>query len=700
LNWISSRRTLIVGFLALIGIISTVVVYSIPETRWRAEVVALKLKGSLPDIPLQHLLVWIWPGSSVWLGGLTEGSGANVSVINVHADDPEYIREGAAQFQRSCAVCHGGEARGGTGPDLVAFMGRSTDWGFLTVTKWGRAGTAMAAQPVTDKQIWQINSFLRQKARAWAAEAAGVAAARPALNVTIETLNAADQHPDEWTMYSGDMQGLRHSRLAQINRKNAANVRVAWAAQLRPSFKPLSATPIVAGGMIFVTEAPDGVVALDARNGSVIWKFSRPVDPSKLPLCCGAFNRGVAILGNRVFVATLDAYLVALDAATGARIWETKVAEAAEGNSMTSAPLVVDGHVVVGVAGGEYGIRGIIAAFSPEDGRRLWQFDTVPKRGDPGSETWKGDSWKTGGASSWVTGVFDKNLDLIYWTTGNPWPPLDNSTREGDNLYSNSVVALERKTGKMRWYYQFTPDDTHDWDAAQQPILADVNWQGRTVPALLVANRNGLYYAIDRRDGRFLYAKAFVKQTWLKSFDAKGKPIADPAALPSKNGTLVWPWMHGGTNWWPPSYHPKRRLHFVPTVDAATLYFSVAMRLEQGQMTMGGTTRLASNQPAIMAIKAIEPDTGKVRWTTRLDRGDFHQYSRIGGLLSTDGDIVFGGFENRFVILDAETGKELWRFLPGGLTNAGPATYSIDGVQYIAAIASNVLFAFSLGPKP
>jgi alcohol dehydrogenase (cytochrome c) len=258
------------------------------------------------------------------------------------------------------------------------------------------------------------------------------------------------------------------------------------------------------------------------------------------------------------------------------------------------------------------------------------------------------------------------------------------------------VVALDRKTGVLKWHYQFTPSDVHDWDAAQQPILADVLWNGKATPALQLANRNGFYYVLDRRDGRLLLATPFVKQTWAKGFDDKGRPIRDPAADPSREGTLAWPWMHGGTNWWPPSYDPQRKLHFVPTVDAATLYLSVNTAYTAGRMTMGGTTRLAAGQPAVMAIKAIDPETGVPVWSTRLDHGDFHQYSRISGLLSTAGDVVFGGFEDRFVALHADDGKILWQFSPGGLINAAPVTYRVDGRQYVAVISGNVLFAFAV----
>ncbi|MEO8225765.1 MAG: PQQ-binding-like beta-propeller repeat protein [Gammaproteobacteria bacterium] len=690
-----SRRS--VSLYAALGLVlAAIVVAGVPELNWRVQVILLKVRGELPGIPAGQLISWLRPGSPVWLGGLPDRPNASAAIQNTRLGDETAVAAGSEHFQRTCSHCHGADAKGGAGPSLIDFVSTSSDWDFFAIAKWGRMGSAMAAQPLTDQQIWEVEAHVRQLARTWAAEAAGRSLTREPINVTAEMLQGAAGHPEDWLTYAGDLTAHRHSALTQINKANAGKLKVAWAAQLRSSTKPLSATPIVADGLMFVTEAPDGIVALDAKTGALVWRYRRPVDPSKLPLCCGAFNRGIAIRGDKVYVLTLDAYLVAVSTATGRMVWQTKVAESREGYSMTSAPLAVDGHVMVGVAGGEFGIRGIVAAFSPEDGRLLWTFNVIPGPGEPGHDTWKGDSWKTGGGPTWSTGAYDKDLDVVYWTTGNPWPPLDTKGRAGDNLYTNSVVALDLQTGKLRWYYQFTPADSHDWDSAQQPILADINWQGQKVPALLLANRNGFYYALDRRNGKFLLAKAFVKQTWNRGFDAQGRPDRDPASLPSPRGTLVWPWMHGGTNWWAPSYDPQRHLHFVPSVDAATLYFSMDMSYVAGHMTLGGTTRLATSQPAAMAIKAIDPDTGEVRWSSRLDKGDFHQFARIGGLVSTDGGIIFGGYEGRFVVLDSDTGIELWTFSPGGLTNAGAATYAVDGTQYIAAIAGNVLFAFDV----
>ena len=676
--------------------VATVAFFASHAFAWRTQILFERMTGEFSEVPFTQFLSWLQPGSKVYLEDLAVSKNVAASVKN-RVIKPVELAAGKALFQNQCAHCHGSDAKGGNAPNLLLSVGTLTDWGFLSTVKWGRNGTAMRPQQLSDEQIWQVHTYLRGEKRLAEddrAESRQIGSA--AINVTADAIDAADQRPEEWLTYAGNYAGHRHSALAQMNRDNVQNIRVSWVAQLMPSKKPLAATPIVAGGLMFVSEAPDGVVALDAKTGRVVWRFNRPIEAAKLSLCCGAFNRGVAVLGSRVFVATLDSYLVALDAATGRKLWETKVAEANEGYSMTGAPLAIGDRIIVGVAGAEYGIRGFVAAFSAEDGKLSWRFECVPGRGERGVQTWAGDSWKTGGVSTWTTGAYDKALDVIYWTTGNPWPPLNTGTRAGDNLYSNSLVALDRKTGKLLWHYQFTPADSHDWDAAQQPVLADITWKGKKVPVVLQANRNAFYYAIDRRTGEFLYAKAYVKQTWAAGFDAKGRPTRRLEAEPSKDGTLVWPWMHGGTNWWAPSYDSKRGLHFVPTVDAATLYFKGEGEYRKGEMVLGGTTRLATNQPAVMSIKAIDPDTGAVRWQSRLDEGDFHQFARIAGLLSTDGGILFGGFEGRLIALDSDNGKMLWRFRHGGLVNAAPVTYMVDGVQQVAYVAGSSVFVFAL----
>jgi alcohol dehydrogenase (cytochrome c) len=357
-------------------------------------------------------------------------------------------------------------------------------------------------------------------------------------------------------------------------------------------------------------------------------------------------------------------------------------------------------RVLVGVSGSDYGIRGFVAAFSTADGRLLWKFHTAPGPGEAGHDTWAGDSWKTGGAATWSTGAYDAKLDLVYWGVGNPAPAHHGGVRKGDNLFANSAIALDATSGKLRWHYQFTPADEHDWDAVQQPVLARIPWQGQPRDVVLWANRNGFFYALDRASGAFLSAKAFVKQTWASGFDENGRPIRIPESRPSRTGSLVWPWVGGGTNWWPPSYDSERRLLYVPSVDAAGIYFrDEAVRFQKGQLFMGGVANNATNQPTIVAIKAIAAETGEVRWETRLPHGAADVHRVVGGVLSTGGGLVFAGYRDQFFAFDSDSGETLWQIRVGGHINAAPVSYAVDGHQFIAVMAGHALFTFSL-PLP
>lgn len=325
-SWMAVALVVIVGaFAALVN--------AVPDLKWRATVVGLKLSGRLPEIGTADLARWLMPGSPVYLALLAERPTVEAGIQNPWEDNAAYAKRGEQTFMRVCSQCHGGNAQGGSGPNLLDFISRSPDWKFFSAAKWGRPGTGMAAQAIEEREIWEVHAFLRTKTRAWAKDAAAhLAADVPKVDVPFSRLLNAADHPEDWLMYSGDLASQRHSKLNQINRNNVRDLKVAWATQLRPAVKPLASTPIVANGVMFVTEAPDGVVALDARDGRLLWRFTRPVDPSKLPVCCGAFNRGVAVLGSRVFVATLDAHLVALDAATGKKVWEVEVAPHPEGD--------------------------------------------------------------------------------------------------------------------------------------------------------------------------------------------------------------------------------------------------------------------------------------------------------------------------------------------------------------------------------
>jgi alcohol dehydrogenase (cytochrome c) len=682
--------------LATVAIVLAIVVMRSEALRWRAAVVRAKFMGNLPEIPLRDLVRWLGPESEVYLASLAENPNVNAGVLNHDRDDGASLEKGRLVYGKFCASCHGAAGRGLAGTDLVASVGNSTDWAFFSATKWGRPGTAMAAQPVSDGEIWDVHAYMRSLGLAASLKEDGVpTSSRITVNVAPEAVLAASERPQEWLTYAGNYSGHRHSGLSQISRKNVGSLRVAWISQLRSADRWLEASPIAAGGLVFVTESPAGVVALDAQTGERVWETSRPMAPNLL-LCCGTVNRGVAILGSKIFVATPDAHLVTLDATSGRRLWEVMVADNRDGYAMTGAPLAFKDRVLVGVSGGDYGIRGFVAAFSTEDGRLLWKFHTVPGPGEVGHETWAGDSWKIGGAATWSTGAYDSQRDTVYWGVGNPAPPHHGGVRAGDNLFANSVVALDATSGKLRWHYQFTPADEHDWDAVQQPVLARIAWQGQPRDVVLWANRNGFFYVLDRDSGKFLSAKAFVKQTWAAGFDQNGRPISHPEARPSRTGSLVWPWVGGGTNWWPPSYDNTRRLFYVPSVDAASVYFrDENARFRRGQVFMGGMANNADNQPVIVAIKAIVPETGEVRWERRLAQGGVVPRV-VGGVLSTAGGLVFGGYRDEFFAFDSDSGEKLWQIRVGANINAAPVSYAVDGRQFVAIVAGHALFTFSL----
>lgn len=683
-----------------IGAISVIVlagaaVLVVPSVTWRFAVVKAKLTGKIPEIPYPLLLKWMRPGSPVDLRHLAVVPNVNSGIQNPYRGrNPAAV--GARVYGQYCTECHGDNARGRTGPDLVAAMGHMTDWSFFATVKWGLPKTVMTAQPISDTEIWQISTFIRQ---ASVDAAMGKSSSNSEFSsfppVSPEMLRSAGQSGD-WLTYAGNFAGYRHGIQNQITRHNIQRVRLAWAAQLPAESASLESSPIVVGGRMFVTESPEGVTALDARTGAILWEFHRPVPPN-ISLCCGASNRGVAVLGKNIYVATLDAHLLALDAATGAVIWDVEVADWRQGYSMTAAPLAIDDRIVVGIAGGDLGIRGFVTAYSALDGTQQWKFDTVPGPGQPGNETWANDSWQHGGVATWTTGAYDPALGLIYWGTGNPEPDFNSQSRAGDNLYTCSVVALDVRTGQLRWYYQFTPSDDHDWDSTQQPVLADIQWKGQLIPALLFANRNAFFYVLDRRTGRFLFAKPFAKQTWASGFTPDGRPIVLPNAHPSRAGTLISPAAGGATNWWSPSFDPQRKILFVPSIDSADFFYrDEVTTFHKGKPFVGSGFERSSDQPMTLAVRAIDVSTGELRWDSTLAGGGSEVRGAMGGVLSTNGDLVFAGYGHDFFALDADTGAKLWITPLGGVINSAPISYALADQQYIAIVGGRTLFVFAL----
>jgi len=370
--------------------------------------------------------------------------------------------------------------------------------------------------------------------------AAFLACAIPLLaQVTVERILNAPKEPQNWLTYSGSYRSWRYSTLDQINASNATSLTAQWIFQ-SGSLGQFETTPLVIDGVLYGTGQDNRAFALDARTGRAIWRYQRSL-PDKIQACCGMVNRGFAALGDRLFMATLDAHVIALDRKTGNVVWDVTAADYRAGYVFTGAPLVVKDKIIVGVAGGEYGVRGFVDAYSTETGKRVWRFNTVPGPGEPGHDTWQGDSWKTGGAPAWLTGSYDPELNLIYWGTGNPSPSDYGEERKGDNLYSNSMLALDADTGKLKWYFQFTPHDLHDYDSTQVPVLVDEDWQGKPRKLLIQANRNGFLYLLDRTNGEFLQAKAFGEVTWAKEIDAHGRPVVAPGSAPTLEGTRTCP---------------------------------------------------------------------------------------------------------------------------------------------------------------
>ena len=508
--------------------------------------------------------------------------------------------------------------------------------------------------------------------------------------VTTDRLVNAEAEPHNWLMYSGDYKSRRYSGLGQIDKQNVSDLEVQWIYQLQEPGRS-GTTPLVVDGMMYITESPSSVIALDAESGRPFWRYDHPL-PDELNFCCGPSNRGVAISGDRLFMSTMDAHVVALDAKTGSVIWNAEAGDPKDGYNKKAAPLVVKDKIITGIAGGEFGIRGFVDAYGAQTGDRIWRFNTIPGPDHPDNRTWEGDSWRTGGAPTWITGSYDPELNLVYWGTGNPGPDYNGGVRVGDNLYSDSVVALDADTGEMEWYFQFTPHDIHDWDAVQIPVLADAMFDGRERKLMLWPNRNGFYYTLDRETGEFLVGKPFAKQTWAEGLDKNGRPIRRPNTAPSVEGTVVSPPAGGAANYWSPSYSPRTGLVYVMAYDGEAKFFIRDDEYEAGErFTGGGQVQTQPLDNDVSAVRAIVPQTGDIRWEYRV------QPKSRSGLLTTASDLLFGGTEDGyFFALDAVTGKELWHLSTGGSVNSAPISYAVDGKQYVTIQAGHALLTLGV----
>ena len=502
----------------------------------------------------------------------------------------------------------------------------------------------------------------------------------------------ANPKPGDWPTYHGHLSGNRHSELREINTANVAQLGAKWMFPIADSNR-LEVTPVVVDGVMYVSMA-NQAYALDARSGRQIWHYSRPLTKGVIGDAGGAINRGVAVLGNTVFMVTDHAHIIALHRLTGELLWDTEMADYRKHYGATSAPLVVKDLVLSGTSGGDEGARGFVDAYKASTGERAWRFWNMPAPGEPLSETWVGRAMEHGCVDGWLTGTYDPGTNLIYWPTGNPCPDYNGDERKGDNLYSSSVLALEPETGKLRWHYQFTPHDLHDWDATETPMLIDAEFRGRQRKLLVQANRNGFFYVLDRVTGEFLLGEPFVKKlTWASGIGTDGRPKLMPGQEPTDQGTRTCPAVVGATNWMSTAYNPATGLFYVMALESCNIYTKSSAWWQPGQSFYGGAARRVPGEISQKFLRAIDLQTGKIAWEVP-QVGVGHS---AGGVLSTAGGVVFFGDDNgALAAVDAKTGNALWHFHTNEPWRASPMTYMVDGRQYIAVASGSNIIAFGL----
>ncbi len=496
---------------------------------------------------------------------------------------------------------------------------------------------------------------------------------------------------ENWPSYNGDYTGRRFSSLREINKTNVSQLRAAWV--FHPgNTQRLQATPVVIRGTMYLTSAND-VFALDARTGRTLWHYSRPISSGLLDDAAAHKSRGVAVRDSFVYSETDDAHLLCLDARSGNLLWDVQYADKAKHYGATSAPLVIKDLVIVGTSGGDSGVRGFLAAYDAKTGSFKWRLWTIPAAGEFGSESWPGNSYLYGGATTWMPGTYDPELDTLYWTTSNAAPDFVGDTRPGDNLYTACVLAIDPNTGKLKWYFQFTPHDVYDYDANETPVLVDTEENGATRRLLVQANRNGFFYVLDRSTGKFLHATPFVKKlNWATGVDASGRPIYSDK-LPSKDGTYICPGIVGATNWFSPSYNPNTGIFYVMALENCNLYFANPKPFTPGETYYNTGTKMPPNEHSQKILLALSVADGKEVWRyPQAGRGN-----SWGGTLATAGGLVFFADDaNSFEAVEAETGRALWYFNTGQSFSASPMTYAVDGAQYVAISAGSDVFSFSL----
>ena len=626
---------------------------------------------------------------------------------------------GKVVFESRCSRCHGADANGGEmGPGIRGRLAARNDQQLATLVHEGLPNRGMPAIPVTEAEMPPLTRYLRRLQRQMERE-------RPLEHIKVTTtdgktlegevlnqgfddlqLRTSDHQihllrragerfrevtsSNDWPGYNGDPGGNRYTTLAQITKANVAKLAPKWMFSL-PNTSRLQVTPVVAGGLMYVSAANE-CYALDAGSGREVWHFRRPITRGT---AAGGTNRGVATAGDRVFMETDNAHMIALNRFTGEVIWDTELADSRQSYFATSAPLAVGSLIIGGTGGGEHGTRGFLAALDQATGKEVWRFWTLPDANGPLSETWKGGGLAHGGAPTWFTGTYDAETDTVFWPTGNPSAEYYGDDRLGDNLYSDCILALDAKTGKLKWYYQGTPHDLWDWDATETPVVVNAPWQGRPRKLLLHANRNGFFYVFDRTNGKLLLAKPFVRNlTWASGIGEDGRPIKNPNQEPSPQGTRVCPSQDGATNWFSPSYNPATGFYYIQTFEKCSVYTKADPGTwTAGREYLGGSQHTAREGNPARILKAIDIKTGKIAWELP-QPGPAESW---GGTLSTaTGLVIFGEEGGALMAADAVTGKPLWSFATNQVWKASPMTYMFDGKQYIGVAAGSSILTFGV----
>ena len=498
----------------------------------------------------------------------------------------------------------------------------------------------------------------------------------------------------DWPTYHGDPSGNRYSKLTQIDKSNVGRLAPKWMFPM-PGATTIENTPLVVDGVMYVAQANE-CWALDAGTGRVIWRYRRERTKGVSGNAAGGFNRGVAVAGDRVFMLTDNAHMISLGRSDGELLWETEMADWHQNYNGTSAPLTVGNLVISGTAGGDEGVRGFVAAWDQTTGKEVWRFWTVPLPGEPGSETWKGKELEHRSGATWMTGTYDPALDLVYWPVGNPGPDYDGSEREGDNLYTDSILALDAKTGKLKWYYQFTPHDVHDWDAQEPPVLVDTNWQGQPRKLLLQANRNGFFYVLDRTNGQLLLGKQYLRKlNWAEPTIGKdGRPILKDLPKDANGDTYVCPGFQGGANWYSTSFNPATGLYYFSSLERCNNFSARRGEWQAGKGYMGGAARPAPGESFEKFLRAINIQTGEVAFD--VPQVTTPQTASAGVMSTASGLVFYGENSGSFMAVDASNGKILWQFPTNQVWKASPMTYMFDNKQYVAIAVGTDIVSFGL----